>query len=857
MQTKVADLYLKLGRNQEALEIYFNSAQSLYQRGAIENAEEALERVHKLDAKFAPALLLRGQIAMETGKGERAIESLAKLPDLDSRPEALRPLLQAYVKAGDLEKADPIATKLIEVHNDLSAIPLYAEALFNAQKPEKAMSIYERNADKLLADNRQVLLDALNAAMSKARESAPALESMLTLLKKAGVSDHLPREVQESLAHAYVQGGELQKAADLYKELAESEPENPLHDQNYKQVIARLGKDSATRELTVEEGGQALMVDELESAPAVMQEYPRELAEAINSALTDSELFSSYNVPEKAIGPLEKILPQAPNDVRLRQRLASLYARAGRLANAAECCTILADVHAAAGHTDPALQFREMAAKYLEQAGAAPSAAPAEIATHSSEVQEIVRSETPASSFHASSIRELSIEPPADQQPSVAEFDLTTVPADASIEVPAESPPPAPVEAEAGNEWEDMLTVEEPTPAGEEAGSTQFIGERQMEEISAEETPEEILEEARFYLSQAMNSEAQSAIARLQRVAPDHPALDELRQLAGVEQVATEAASAMEEPVAELEVQPSVPTLEPESLSALEIDIAAATPPIEIEEIPVVEQATSVPSAREHVAAHDDVLGDLDVEETPHELVLDELMPEAPHSVRTVLPSAPARAVPHAPAASDNPLAGMLSDIEEALGDIAPPAAKPATSIPQPVAAAAPQKSAPALAQVSVQVESGEAQSMLSDLLDEFKEEIEEPAEDADDPDTHYNLGVAFREMGLLDEAIGELQKVCRALDSGKPFTQPIQAYTWLAQCLVDKGAAQAAIRWYERALQVQGISEDSRLAVHYDIANAFESAGNKKAALDNFMEVYGLNIDYRDVADRIRSLRK
>ena len=146
---------------------------------------------------------------------------------------------------------------------------------------------------------------------------------------------------------------------------------------------------------------------------------------------------------------------------------------------------------------------------------------------------------------------------------------------------------------------------------------------------------------------------------------------------------------------------------------------------------------------------------------------------------------------------------------------------------------------------------------MLSGLLDEFKEGIDEPAEEADDPDTHYNLGVAFREMGLLDEAIGELQKVCRAVDGGKPFSQPIQAYTWLAQCLVDKGAAQAAIRWYERALHVHGISEDSRLAVYYDMANAFESAGNKKAALDNFMEVYGANIDYRDVAERIRSLRK
>jgi len=48
-----------------------------------------------------------------------------------------------------------------------------------------------------------------------------------------------------------------------------------------------------------------------------------------------------------------------------------------------------------------------------------------------------------------------------------------------------------------------------------------------------------------------------------------------------------------------------------------------------------------------------------------------------------------------------------------------------------------------------------------------------DPAKDVaagdDDPETHYNLGVAFREMGLLDEAIAELQKVCSAIERGKP----------------------------------------------------------------------------------------
>jgi tetratricopeptide (TPR) repeat protein len=204
----------------------------------------------------------------------------------------------------------------------------------------------------------------------------------------------------------------------------------------------------------------------------------------------------------------------------------------------------------------------------------------------------------------------------------------------------------------------------------------------------------------------------------------------------------------------------------------------------------------------------------------------------------------------------------MLSDLEDVLDEVAPTAAaKLNTPAPAPAKIPAPARStatpAPASLASSIQANPQEAQSMLSDLLDEFKEEVEEPAADTGDPDTHYNLGVAFREMGLLDEAIGELQKVCRAVDDGAPFSQSMQAYTWLAQCLVDKGAPQAAIRWYEKALRIGGIGEDSRLAVYYDMANAFEAAGNTKAALDNFMEVYGHNIDYRDVAERIRSLRK
>jgi tetratricopeptide (TPR) repeat protein len=148
--------------------------------------------------------------------------------------------------------------------------------------------------------------------------------------------------------------------------------------------------------------------------------------------------------------------------------------------------------------------------------------------------------------------------------------------------------------------------------------------------------------------------------------------------------------------------------------------------------------------------------------------------------------------------------------------------------------------------------------SALSDIFEEFKEDMEADGAIADeqDPETHYNLGVAFKEMGLLEEAIGELQKVCHIIDRGHPFPHVLQVYTWLAECLVNKGAPQAAIKWYQRALQLPGVDEEIRMAVHYEMAAAYEAGGNRQAALDNFMEVYGNNIDYRDVAERIKTLK-
>ena len=142
-------------------------------------------------------------------------------------------------------------------------------------------------------------------------------------------------------------------------------------------------------------------------------------------------------------------------------------------------------------------------------------------------------------------------------------------------------------------------------------------------------------------------------------------------------------------------------------------------------------------------------------------------------------------------------------------------------------------------------------------MFDELKYELEEgKSVTEEDPETHYSLGVAFREMGLLDEAIGELQKVCQAVEKGHDFPQIMQTYTWLAQCFLDKGVPEAAIRWYSRALKLPNLDEDTRIALHYELASSYETMNDRPAAIEHFMEVYGSNIDYRDVSERIKALR-
>ncbi len=142
----------------------------------------------------------------------------------------------------------------------------------------------------------------------------------------------------------------------------------------------------------------------------------------------------------------------------------------------------------------------------------------------------------------------------------------------------------------------------------------------------------------------------------------------------------------------------------------------------------------------------------------------------------------------------------------------------------------------------------------LGEVFDEFRAEMGAEEEDVE---THYNLGIAYREMDLLEEAIGEFQKVAKTMDQGRSFRYAMQCCTLLALSFMEKGQPGIAALWYERALRTPGLDQESVLALRYDLGIAQQVAGDEAAALKSFSQVYAMNIDYRDVAERIAALGK
>ena len=133
-------------------------------------------------------------------------------------------------------------------------------------------------------------------------------------------------------------------------------------------------------------------------------------------------------------------------------------------------------------------------------------------------------------------------------------------------------------------------------------------------------------------------------------------------------------------------------------------------------------------------------------------------------------------------------------------------------------------------------------------MLSAFKKGIEENISD-EDWQAHYDLGVAFKEMGLLDEAITEFQK---ALRSSQRRLRTAEA---LGLCFFEKGQFSVAGTVLRRAIESESGSDEAKIALLYWLGRCEEEQARQPQALQCYQRVFAVDVGFEDVGQRVKAL--
>ncbi len=144
----------------------------------------------------------------------------------------------------------------------------------------------------------------------------------------------------------------------------------------------------------------------------------------------------------------------------------------------------------------------------------------------------------------------------------------------------------------------------------------------------------------------------------------------------------------------------------------------------------------------------------------------------------------------------------------------------------------------------------GDEDRDFADMLAVFRQKVTENIA-AEDSASHYDLGLAFMEMGLVDEAIAEFQVALRG------GANPLATLELLGRCFVEKGQSAVATRVLERALRLPGAGEGDVVGVVYQLARCHEEMGNFAAAAELYERVLAFDIRFRDTLARLEGLRR
>ncbi len=133
----------------------------------------------------------------------------------------------------------------------------------------------------------------------------------------------------------------------------------------------------------------------------------------------------------------------------------------------------------------------------------------------------------------------------------------------------------------------------------------------------------------------------------------------------------------------------------------------------------------------------------------------------------------------------------------------------------------------------------------VDELFSAFREGVEKQVK-GDDYDTHYNLGIAYKEMMLIDPAIEEFKIAMRDPE------RTLECCSMLSICEQARGGLDQAVDWLHQGIEAPGFPPEDSIGLRYDLAEILLQQGHQALALETFRQVYDMDPDYRDVAARL-----
>lgn len=823
----LGDLYVKTGDTGEAIRTFLRIAEH-YRAGSFNlKAIAMLKKVSKLDPQNVEvSLKLAGLYAQQ------------KLI-VDARQQYLT-VAEHYLRSGQQKPALDIYQKIAALDPENTAIQLkLAEAYLHEQQTDQA---YE----------------AFIAAAAEVQRQGKDEEALEIYLKALRVKPAAHRALNAAV-NLYIQRSEADRAAALIGRLLEAQPGNA-------ELLLLLGRIHQAAGHPAE--AEAALSQAVEADPARFQ-YLLDFAEValrngdVECALrqTDRVMNQLYErrEEEKAIAVLHEILAKDPSHFGALERLASIFARIREDHNLIDTLNSLADAAIRKGEDEVAIkalaQLTQLEPDEIKHRRRLRSLGLTddEVLRLSDSVQyspgragsSLTRGVTDRGTLNnpgqaSGSAPEQHIAAPIWGEIEIDSFDTPpqTAPATAPVVRSLDgnvsvAPPPAskPAEVMVGNAEFDATAIDlsgdlhatrlngaaEPqvtfsaviadqSADDAPAGSSDPAG---SPEVSSGLRLDDELESVDFYLAQGMLDVARHTIEMLEQHFPAHPAVSQRRaQLSRTEAAADSPAGTR--------------SLGHGTLEAEEIVLLPPTP-----------EDQAQPFEAELIVPSDN-------------LQIFGLPEEKPR---------PSFAAPVSPVSLDlkpgSPLDGFLDELNSLSFDTAD--GSPVSNKP-PVQA---------VSQIVPGTELAAPASSLNDLFslfDEFKSGAEQQEPETGDFETHYNLGLAYKDMEMYDDAVEEFQQGYKALSAGSSTDYATQnqllCCSLLGFCFSQKNLPRLAVMWLRKGLEVPGRSEDEYQALRYDLAAAYEAMGELKNAYDVLQEVYAIDVNYRSVSTRLNEVR-